>query len=286
MPRYVILRHEMPADSPRPAHWDLMLETGTVLATWALDALPVVGNRRRGDTSGGSSPGLSRVRGSDFREPRQRVAVGRRRVLWSPQTAAQWRLDLCGNRLDGILVLQRVADELDRWTAGWKPADHLGGATIPAVGEGARRRRHAVRYGPPDKAPHRELRCVRALVAPSSSGLNSTRVIRATGSPSTCAQRKGRSTRWAAAVIWSRNCFRGRGTSPARAPRIRTASVLGSSASRTSNDTLTTDVSCRLEKRQANCIWLGQNATRGSWISGGNNWGNFSGRSAASQPLI
>ena len=67
---------------------------------------------------------------------------------------------------------------------------------------------------------------------------------------------------------------------------MRTARVLGSSASRTSNDTLTTDVSCRLEKLPANWIWLGQNATRGSWISGGNNWGNFSGRSAANQPLI
>jgi hypothetical protein len=27
----------MPADSPRPSHWDFMLEDGDVLRTWALD---------------------------------------------------------------------------------------------------------------------------------------------------------------------------------------------------------------------------------------------------------
>jgi hypothetical protein len=40
MPRYVILLHQMPADSGRPTHWDLMLEDGETLRTWALQALP------------------------------------------------------------------------------------------------------------------------------------------------------------------------------------------------------------------------------------------------------
>ena len=40
MPRYVILLHETPAGSPRPTHYDLMLEWGDVLRTWALDTPP------------------------------------------------------------------------------------------------------------------------------------------------------------------------------------------------------------------------------------------------------
>ncbi|MBA4016686.1 MAG: hypothetical protein C0483_05815 [Pirellula sp.] len=36
MPRYVVLRHELPLDSERPSHWDFMLESGEVLRTWAL----------------------------------------------------------------------------------------------------------------------------------------------------------------------------------------------------------------------------------------------------------
>lgn len=36
MPRFVVLQHE----HPRGRHWDFMLETGDVLATWALSAPP------------------------------------------------------------------------------------------------------------------------------------------------------------------------------------------------------------------------------------------------------
>ena len=40
MPRFVILRHQMPPDSVRPSHWDLMLENEEYLMTWALPAIP------------------------------------------------------------------------------------------------------------------------------------------------------------------------------------------------------------------------------------------------------
>lgn len=40
MPRFVILRHEVPANYPRGGHWDLMLEAGQTLRTWALCELP------------------------------------------------------------------------------------------------------------------------------------------------------------------------------------------------------------------------------------------------------
>lgn len=40
MLRYVILRHDLPAQDGRGLHWDLMLETDSGLKTWALDAEP------------------------------------------------------------------------------------------------------------------------------------------------------------------------------------------------------------------------------------------------------
>jgi hypothetical protein len=40
MPRFVLLYHECPTGYVRPSHWDLMLEAGDVLETWALAALP------------------------------------------------------------------------------------------------------------------------------------------------------------------------------------------------------------------------------------------------------
>ena len=36
MPRFVVLQH----DGPRGLHWDLMVETGSVAATWALPLPP------------------------------------------------------------------------------------------------------------------------------------------------------------------------------------------------------------------------------------------------------
>jgi len=43
MPRFVILRHECPPGSPRPTHWDFMLQCGEVLRTWALPVEPTAG---------------------------------------------------------------------------------------------------------------------------------------------------------------------------------------------------------------------------------------------------
>ena len=40
MPRFVVLRHETPSHAARESHWDLMLETGPTLRTWAVAVAP------------------------------------------------------------------------------------------------------------------------------------------------------------------------------------------------------------------------------------------------------
>ena len=40
MPRFVVLRHEFPADHPRGSHWDVMFETEGALRTWAIRQMP------------------------------------------------------------------------------------------------------------------------------------------------------------------------------------------------------------------------------------------------------
>jgi hypothetical protein len=40
MPRFVLLYHDCPPSYGRASHWDLMLESGDVLRTWALECLP------------------------------------------------------------------------------------------------------------------------------------------------------------------------------------------------------------------------------------------------------
>jgi hypothetical protein len=41
MPRFVILRHELPAESERASHWDLMFECDGMLRTWAVESEPI-----------------------------------------------------------------------------------------------------------------------------------------------------------------------------------------------------------------------------------------------------
>lgn len=40
-----MLYHEVPPGRERGSHWDLMLDTGSVLRTWALDQFPTTGQR-------------------------------------------------------------------------------------------------------------------------------------------------------------------------------------------------------------------------------------------------
>ncbi len=46
--QFVILRHEMPPESDRGLHWDLMLEQAGVLRTWALSEEPRIGSTIQG----------------------------------------------------------------------------------------------------------------------------------------------------------------------------------------------------------------------------------------------
>ncbi|WP_164103554.1 DNA polymerase ligase N-terminal domain-containing protein [Candidatus Laterigemmans baculatus] len=43
MPRFVFLRHEVPASYGRRSHFDLMFEVEGQLRTWAVDQLPTLG---------------------------------------------------------------------------------------------------------------------------------------------------------------------------------------------------------------------------------------------------
>lgn len=45
MPAYVILFHELPGGGDRTSHWDIMLEDGPCLRTWAVEVKPRAGER-------------------------------------------------------------------------------------------------------------------------------------------------------------------------------------------------------------------------------------------------
>jgi DNA polymerase ligase (LigD)-like protein len=114
MPRFVVLRHQ---DAPcRELHWDLMLENGDVLVTWALENEPGPGPMScraerladhrtlyldyEGDVSGGR--GMVTRLDAGVYTPEQ---TGDRRVV----------VKLDGGRLRGTATLEVSGDDNQRW---------------------------------------------------------------------------------------------------------------------------------------------------------------------------
>jgi DNA polymerase ligase (LigD)-like protein len=117
MPRFVLLFHDCPPDFGRASHWDLMLESGGVLRTWALTEMPRM-----------SAPGQSmdterladhRLAYLEYEGPVsgergtvRRVDAGTFETL--VEAHDRWEVALSGNVLRGKIALRR--GQGDQWT--------------------------------------------------------------------------------------------------------------------------------------------------------------------------
>jgi len=119
MPRFVVLRHETPPDAARGSHWDLMLEVGDVLRTWACSRLP-----RSDCTVDAWQLADHRHAYLDYEGP---VSGGRGAVTrWDAGTYVlleerprRWSVRLRGKRLAGRLTLTRADEATGRWQVHW-----------------------------------------------------------------------------------------------------------------------------------------------------------------------
>jgi hypothetical protein len=141
MARFVLLYHDCPPSYPRSSHWDLMLESGDVLRTWALEQLPrdwsdphsrtadkclgcpaiaagnavvaiSLGDHRRDYLS--LEGQLTGNRGAVIR-----VAAG----TYSSEIELPdcWRINLASDELAGALALTRTSADGSQWTLEWRP---------------------------------------------------------------------------------------------------------------------------------------------------------------------
>lgn len=124
MRRFVILRHELPAGSSRASHWDLMLEDGPALRTWALAELPRDGRQVDAEPL----PDHRKVY-LDYEGPVSGNRGTVRRWDWGtyealPASGRGVRLRLVGNRLQGEMRLDPASGGTDaeayRWTCGFR----------------------------------------------------------------------------------------------------------------------------------------------------------------------
>ena len=116
MPRYVILRHETPPGYVRPTHWDLMLESGGVLRTWALADEPKAGAAIEAESLPDHRLDYLDFEGAvSGRGSVSRFDSGEHTLDDECESRLVVRLD--GARFQGTLQLERRPDDSRRWLA-------------------------------------------------------------------------------------------------------------------------------------------------------------------------
>jgi len=143
MPRYVLLYHDCPPRFVRPSHWDLMLELGDVLETWALAELPHDWQAAYARTAEAypSCPPLAngnvveaehlaghRLAFLEYEGPLTgdrgevlRVAAG---TYLASQTQDVWEVTIDVGPLSGGTTLQRELPDLAHWRLTYRPAEN------------------------------------------------------------------------------------------------------------------------------------------------------------------
>jgi len=115
MPRFAVLCHETPPGSPRPLHWDFLLEDGDALLSWALAQPPAAGCSIAAEALPNHRLAYLEYEGpvSGNRGSVTRWDAGT--FQWRQRDARQLAVTLDGRRLRGPASLT-VADELSlRW---------------------------------------------------------------------------------------------------------------------------------------------------------------------------
>ena len=126
MPRYVVLRHEMPSHECRASHWDLMLEQDDSLRTWALDREPVAAGEIAAEQLADHRLVYLEYEGpvSGNRGSVSRWDEGEYRV--ESETAEELVVTMWGRRLGGLLTLWRNRAECHSWRVSFRAVPTTG----------------------------------------------------------------------------------------------------------------------------------------------------------------
>lgn len=114
MPRFVVLFHETPAGYSRPAHYDLMLEQGEMLRTWALERLPSPGESLNAERLPDHRPVYLDFEGAvaGDRGRVSRVEAGEYEI--AEETTAGLTIRIRGAKLRGTMTVAPLADDPQR----------------------------------------------------------------------------------------------------------------------------------------------------------------------------
>jgi hypothetical protein len=125
MPRFVLLRHDLPPEAATLGHWDLMLQQGNALLTWRLETIPWAWRRHEAPAVSVDPPQFAAVRLDDHRlaylDYEGPVSSGRGEVCridggWYyplEVNATRFYVQLSGDMIKGYIWLEH--DESSEW---------------------------------------------------------------------------------------------------------------------------------------------------------------------------
>lgn len=143
MSRFVLLYHDCPPDYARPSHWDLMLEAGDALRTWALARLPRDWLKIHAATAavqpacppvaidntvGAEMLGDHRLAYLEYEGPLSgsrgqvtRVASGT--FATEAESPERWQISVAGSGIRGTITLRQSAPDSPQWTLAFQPGN-------------------------------------------------------------------------------------------------------------------------------------------------------------------
>ena len=121
MPRFVVLLHKTPVGYPRKTHYDVMLEHGGVLQTWAIEQLPAEGETIPAEKLPDHRLAYLEYEGeiSGDRGTVSRTDAGQYEIVHETDAALVVRLS--GEKLQGTLRLVRDGPDAHRWRVSFSP---------------------------------------------------------------------------------------------------------------------------------------------------------------------
>jgi hypothetical protein len=135
MPRFVLLYHICPSGYERPSHWDLMLEVGDTLHTWALSELLRVWHAAQRATAvidpacpplaacdhvaaerlGNHRPVYLEYEGPLSGDRGQVHRIDSGTYVGEPTSPQVWPFELHGDMVHGTIVLQQPSTVNEEW---------------------------------------------------------------------------------------------------------------------------------------------------------------------------
>lgn len=155
MPRFAVLLHETPGDYVRPTHYDVMLEDGDSLITFAVPLAPETDHAQLVERLPNHRIEYLQYEGEVARNRGRVKRIDEGTFEWVDRTENQWRVRVMGKSLQGVLRFDHVRNEGLQIQIGEPPKHPTNGSHAAETKQSETPAERWMMWFLPDDDPHR-----------------------------------------------------------------------------------------------------------------------------------